>query len=64
MAAVTIDPEELVGCHVFEVGTREGIPFVTFGTGPRPAGRPDSSSSPATACLVWTRRHRCRRWRS
>jgi hypothetical protein len=33
-AAVRIDPEELVGCHVFEVGTREGVPFVTFGTGP------------------------------
>lgn len=29
-----IAPEELVGCHVFEVGTREGVPFVTFGTGP------------------------------
>lgn len=29
-----IAPEDLVGCHVFEVGTREAVPFVTFGTGP------------------------------
>ena len=31
---VSIAPEELTGCHVFEVGTRESIPFVTFGSGP------------------------------
>src|SRR5687768_5799745 len=29
-----VAPGELVGCHVFEVGTREGVPFITFGTGP------------------------------
>jgi len=26
--------QELVGSHVFEVGIREGVPFITFGTGP------------------------------
>lgn len=29
-----VAPGDLVGCHVFEVGTREGVPFITFGTGP------------------------------
>lgn len=31
---MSVHPPELVGTHVFEVGSREGIPFVTFATGP------------------------------